>query len=70
MGFVLSMNLFLGKKGFWQKKSLNFFYILFYILEDFFLFGGFELFRLGLLVHSCCNTLQEEDRREGGKLRW
>ena len=30
------------------------------------MFGGVELFILGLLVHSCCKPPKEEDRRGEG----
>ena len=34
------------------------------------MFGAVELFRLGLLVHRCCNAPQKEDRRVEGRLGW
>ena len=65
--------MFFGLTGLWQKKVrkslFNTFFLhaeRFAVLEFFFVFGGVELFRLGLLVHSCCNPQKEEDRRGEG----
>ena len=71
MGFLLSMDLFLGEKAFGKKEVLNsclFTYFLKYLKiyhYPFFVFAGVELLGLESLVHRCCNPPQEKDGGDG-----
>ena len=73
MGFIFSIDLFLGEKACGPKKVWTscfftyFFFTSWYICDSrVFMFEAVELFGLGLLVHRCCNPPQKEDKRGGG----
>ena len=70
MGFLLSMDLFLGEQAFATKKVFKkwlFFYVLFRIIEDLPLYGVLCFLELSFWDLNCCNPPQEKDGGKGKK---